>query len=137
MAGRFSFVALPAGRYMLSANKQGYVPVSYGARRPNRPGTALVLADAQRIAGMTLRMTRGSVISGIIVDQNGDPFSGANVSVMRNAFVGNGQRTLVAANTVQSDDRGQYRAGVCRLASTWCRRIRDSSRPHATRTSLG
>ena len=108
--GRFSFVALPAGRYMLSANKQGYVPVSYGARRPNRPGTALVLADAQRIAGMTLRMTRGSVISGIIVDQNGDPFSGANVSVMRNAFAGNGQRTLVAVNTVQSDDRGQYRA---------------------------
>ena len=39
--GRFSFVALPAGRYMLSANKQGYVPVWDGARRPNRPGTAL------------------------------------------------------------------------------------------------
>ncbi len=108
--GRFGFVALPAGRYMLSANKQGYVPVSYGARRPNRPGTALVLADAQRIAGVTLRMTRGSVISGVIVDQNGDPFSGANVSVMRNAFVGTGQRTLVPVNTVQSDDRGQYRA---------------------------
>ena len=59
---------------------------------------------------MTLRMTRGSVISGVIVDQNGDPFSGANVSVMRNAFAGTGQRTLVPVNTVQSDDRGQYRA---------------------------
>ncbi len=107
--GRFSFATLPAGRYMLSANKQGYVPTSYGARRPNRPGTALVLADAQRVTGLTLRMTRGSVISGIIVDQNGDPFSGANVSVMRNAFVGTGQRTLVPVNSAQSDDRGQYR----------------------------
>ena len=107
--GRFSFVTLPAGRYMLSANKQGYVPTSYGARRPNRPGTALVLTDAQRVTGLTLRMTRGSVISGVIVDQNGDPFSGANVAVMRKAFVGTGQRTLIPVNTVQSDDRGHYR----------------------------
>ncbi len=107
--GRFSFAALPAGRYMLSANKQGYVPASYGASRPNRPGTALVLAEAQRITGLTLRMTRGSVISGVIVDQNGEPFSGANVSVMRNVFAGSGQRTLVPVNTVQSDDRGHYR----------------------------
>ena len=109
-SGRFSFVALPAGRYMLSANKQGYVPAAYGASRPNRPGTALVLAEAQRITGLTLRMTRGSVISGVIVDQNGDPFSGANISVMRNAFAGTGQRTLVPVNSVQSDDRGHYRA---------------------------
>ena len=107
--GRFSFAALPPGRYMLSATKQGYVPTAYGASRPNRPGTALVLADAQRITALTLRMTRGSVISGVIVDQNGDPFSGANISVMRNAFAGTGQRTLLPVNSVQSDDRGQYR----------------------------
>ena len=69
---------------MLTANKQGYVSASYGARRPNRPGTALVLADDQRITGLTLRMTRGSAISGVLVDQNGEPFSGANVSAMRN-----------------------------------------------------
>ena len=85
--GRFNFVALPAGRYMLTANKQGYVSASYGARRPNRPGTALVLADDQRITALTLRMTRGSAISGVLVDQNGEPFSGANVSAMRNQFV--------------------------------------------------
>ena len=47
--GRFSFVALPAGRYMLYATKQGYVTTAYGAKRPNRPGTALVLADGQHI----------------------------------------------------------------------------------------
>jgi hypothetical protein len=43
---------------MLSTTKQGYVPASYGATRPNRPGTALVLVEAQRITGLTMRMTR-------------------------------------------------------------------------------
>ena len=107
--GRFDFAALPAGRYMLTANKQGYVSAAYGARRPNRPGTALVLAEDQRITGLTLRMTRGSAISGVLVDHNGEPFSGANVSAMRNTFVGTGQRSLLPVASAVSDDRGQYR----------------------------
>jgi uncharacterized protein (DUF2141 family) len=108
-AGRFSFAALPAGRYMLSATKSGYVTTSFGARRPNRSGTALVLADGQRITGLTVRLPRGAVITGTITDQNGDPFSGANVSAMRYAYAGSGQRTLVGAGRGVADDRGQYR----------------------------
>ena len=76
---------------------------------PNRPGTALVLAEDQRITGLTLRMTRGSAISGVLVDHNGEPFSGANVSAMRNTFVGSGQRSLLPVASAVSDDRGQYR----------------------------
>jgi len=109
-AGAFRFAGLPAGRYTLSATKQGFVGLSYGAKRPNRPGTAIVLADGQRMTGVTLRMTRGSVISGVLVDQNGEPFSGASVMVMRYAFAGGGQRTLTpAGGGNQTDDRGQYR----------------------------
>ncbi len=107
--GRFGFQALPAGRYMLSASKQGYVTTAYGAKRPNRPGTALVLADGQHLTNLNVRMTRGGVISGILVDQNGEPFSGAQVSAMQNRFVGTGQRTLVPVGSGQTDDRGQYR----------------------------
>jgi hypothetical protein len=58
------------------------------------------------------------------VDQNGEPFSGANVAVMRNVFAGSGQRTLVPVNTVQSDDRGHYRVWGLATGETWCRRIR-------------
>jgi Carboxypeptidase regulatory-like domain len=106
--GRFRFVGLPAGRFMLSASKQGYVTGFYGARRPNRPGTALVLADGQQMTGLSMRLTRGSVVSGVIVDQNGDPFAGGTVSAMRNAYTGSG-RTLVQAASAQTDDRGHYR----------------------------
>ncbi len=59
--------------------------------------------------GLNLRMARGSVIAGVLVDQNGEPFSGATVNAMRNMFVGSGQRTLFPAASAQTDDRGQYR----------------------------
>src|SRR5215203_458323 len=36
--GRFSFTALPAGRYSLNANKPGHLSVSYGQRRPGLAG---------------------------------------------------------------------------------------------------
>ena len=42
-AGTFSFTALPAGRYSLSAIKAGFVNVSYGEKRPGRPGTPIPL----------------------------------------------------------------------------------------------
>src|SRR5262245_30119040 len=37
--GRFAFQVLPSGRFMLTASKPGHVNVSYGAKRPGRPGT--------------------------------------------------------------------------------------------------
>jgi uncharacterized protein (DUF2141 family) len=123
-SGAFGFTALPAGRYMLTGMKQGYVQYSHGATRPNRPGTAIVLADGERMSRITVRMQRGSVISGVILDQNGEPFSGAGVSVMQYAYRGSGQRTLVpGGRTATTDDRGHYRiwglgAGEYAVAAT-------------------
>ena len=37
----------PAGRYLLSASKSGFVDTSYGAKRPGRPGTPLQVADGE------------------------------------------------------------------------------------------
>ena len=107
-AGRFSFAGLPAGRFLLTATKSGYVTTSFGARRPNRPGTAIGVADGQRITGLTLRMPRGAVITGIVTDQNGDPMSGASVTAMRYAYAGGG-RTLLPTGPSTADDRGHYR----------------------------
>ena len=55
-------------------------------------------------------MQRGSVISGVILDQNGEPLSLAGVSVLRHAYTPNGPRSLVpGGSTVVTDDRGHYR----------------------------
>src|SRR5207344_3609621 len=47
--GRFVFTGLPGGRYTLVATKPGYVRAAYGARRADRPGTPITLADGQQL----------------------------------------------------------------------------------------
>jgi hypothetical protein len=72
-AGRFTFTGLPAGRFAISAAKPAFLNASYGAKRPGRPGTPIQLADGQRLTDLTIRMSRGGVITGAITNQSGEP----------------------------------------------------------------
>lgn len=105
--GRFSFTALPAGRYGLSANKPGHLSVTYGQRRPGTPGTQIQLSDGQKFDA-SLQIPRGSVLTGTVLDENGDATPGTSVRAMR--FVRQGERrTLQSAGSGSTDDRGIYR----------------------------
>ena len=112
--GRFSIDQLPAGRFNLSASKPGFVRASYGAKRPDRPGTPITLAENQKMADVAMRLARGSVIAGTVRDEFGQPAFGINVRLMQFRVV-NGERTLTQAvitgGTMSdtTDDRGQYR----------------------------
>ena len=106
--GRFSFTALPAGRYTLGVNKPGHVSVSYGQRRPGASGgTPIQLSDGQKFAA-DLQIPRGSVLTGTVLDENGEGTPGTSVRAMRIVNQG-GRRTLQGANTATTDDRGIYR----------------------------
>ena len=107
-AGVFDFLALPAGRYNLTVQKSGYVNLSYGQRRPLQPGTPIQLEDGQHFKDIEFRMPRGSVISGIISDELGDPMPGITVRAMRFQYA-QGVRQLAPAGAGQTDDRGSYR----------------------------
>src|SRR5207244_3198266 len=110
-AGRFSFRSLPAGRFSLGATKEGWISTSFGAKRPGRPGTAIPMSDGQQVANIVLRLPRGAVISGVILDDNGQPAPGTNVRALQYRNV-NGERQLAPAfgsATSSTDDRGAYR----------------------------
>jgi protocatechuate 3,4-dioxygenase beta subunit len=107
-SGVFSFTDLPASRYTVFVSKSGYVSLSYGQRRPLQAGTPLQLADAQDLKGIDFRLPRGSVISGHVLDENGDPMPGTMVRVMMYQYA-QGNRQLVPAGNGQTDDRGEYR----------------------------
>jgi protocatechuate 3,4-dioxygenase beta subunit len=109
-AGRFAFTGLAPDRYVLSAKKAGYVTMEYGARRSARPGVAIVVGDGQRLTDVILRLPRGAVIAGAIVDQNGQPVSGAGVRPLRYQFTESGRRMLTSIESYAStNDLGQYR----------------------------
>jgi hypothetical protein len=113
-SGSFAFTNLPTGRFLIEASKAGYVRTAYGARRHDRPGTPITLTDAQKKQVLHLRMARGSVITGRIVDEFGQPAQGARVRAQLTRLV-NGQRTLVEVPIAgamfgeAADDRGVYR----------------------------
>lgn len=106
--GRFSFAALPAGRYTLNASKAGFVNIAYGAKRPGRQGTPVQLAEGQRLDRLTIAMPRGSVLTGVVVDEHGEPAAGVPVRALR-AAMQTGERTWQVANQDTTDDRGMYR----------------------------
>jgi hypothetical protein len=106
--GAFELTDLPAGRYTLTVSKSGFVSLAYGQRRPLQAGTPLQLGDGEQLKGVEFRLPRGGVISGRIVDEDGEPVPGATVRVMRYQYL-QGDRRLTPAGTGQTDDRGQYR----------------------------
>ena len=106
--GRFTFSAIPAGRFTLTASKAGYVDIAYGAKRPGRPGTPIQLADGQKLEKAHITLPRGSIVTGIVVDENGEPSTGTQVRVLR-YVMRQGERTLQQVGQDQTDDRGIYR----------------------------
>jgi hypothetical protein len=110
--GRFEIRELPAGRYTLSASKGGFVTLQYGQRRPSESGTPIEIADSQIVERLVIALPRGSVISGRIMDEFGEPVANAVVTALRYGYAAGARRLVPAAggNTRDTtDDLGSYR----------------------------
>jgi hypothetical protein len=106
--GRFSFIALPAGRFTLNVVKPGYSSMAYGAKKPGRQGTPIQLADGQSLSNADVTLPKGGVITGVVVDEYGDPSPNTAVRAYRYVMQ-NGESTLQMTQQSQTDDRGVYR----------------------------
>jgi hypothetical protein len=106
--GVFEFPELPAGHYTVSASKTGYITVNFGQRRPLRAGRPLQVRDGQRVRDIDFRLPRGSVVSGRVLDQDGEPLVRASIRAMRYRFV-QGERRIEPGGSAETDDRGQFR----------------------------
>ena len=108
--GQFAFAALPDDRYTIGVSKLPYLGAIAGARRPARPGSAVVVVGGAAVTGVAIRMTLGAAISGTLLDERGRPATGGTV-VAQQRKLQNGERVFasVPGGTVQTDDRGRYR----------------------------
>jgi uncharacterized protein (DUF2141 family) len=98
--GRFTCDRLPPGRYAIAASRDGWMT----GRQPH----PIPVAPNQRV-DVVIRMARGAVITGTVLDASGQPAVNVRVLALRQAAT-NGERRLVAAGEGgTSDDRGVYR----------------------------
>jgi hypothetical protein len=112
--GVFAFTGLPAGRFELQAFKNAYLRASYGASRPERTGTPIVLRDGETVTNLSMTSARGGVITGVVLNSHGRPLPGLTVRVLKLGYdATSGEPTLNAPGTGSAgvtDDRGEYRA---------------------------
>jgi hypothetical protein len=106
--GRFSFGYLPAGRYQLRVTKDGYQPAANGEVNPRRPPAIIQLAAGEARTDFIFRLQLISSISGVVLDEDGDPLSGVQVLVMRPDFQ-RGKRKLMPGPMAMTDSNGRYR----------------------------
>ena len=107
--GSFQFSNVPSGRYQVTAIRAGYVTTAYGATRPGRQGKFVEVTEGAKVSGITLKVPRGAVITGTVLDSNGQPIASATVRALRYVF-DNGERSLVSPHeNLTTDDRGEYR----------------------------
>jgi hypothetical protein len=98
-SGAFRVDGLASGGYIISAQRTGFLPGE---------AKQIVLGRGERQRDVVVTMTPGSVISGRILDEDGDPLSKVFVRAMRRTYA-NGVRQLRPVRMATSDDRGQYR----------------------------
>ena len=108
--GEFELRDLPPGRYTVSAARSGYLAFEYGQRRPGERGKTLEISEGDAMTAVDIALPRASVISGRVLDENGEAVPAVSIWVMRQEFF-RGRRQLVPVTVgVRTDDTGQYRA---------------------------
>ena len=104
-AGRFRLEKIEPGRYTVLLEKTGYVAVD--AKR-HASSSILTVQAGKDLTDLVFRMLPTAVISGRVVDEDGDPMAGVQVSALRNSYR-SGQRSLEVQASSGTDDLGEYR----------------------------
>jgi len=111
-AGRFTFTAVPPGRYHLYADCSGYRDAWYGAETANHPAGIITLHAGESREGLVLRLEALGAVAGVVTDPEGDPLPDVAVSLWMQSYW-RGKPRFFERASAQSDDRGVYRiAGV-------------------------
>jgi hypothetical protein len=106
--GTFRIEGIEPGNYNLGGNKSGFLRANYGAKKPNQSGTILTLSPGQQMTDINLSLYPQAVITGKVVDSDGDPVTGGNIQVVRQTWM-RGKLRYMPHGGGQLNDLGEYR----------------------------
>ena len=103
--GKFEFTALPPGTYRLSASRDGF--------DPGAPDTVVSLGPDSHITDATIRLKPFSVITGHVVDEDGEPVDRAQVLLFK-VIYRDGTKRWVNRGASTTNDAGEYKVSNLR-----------------------
>lgn len=104
--GRFKFEALPPGRYSIQVSKTGY---EFIEGRGTASKSSLDLAQGGNQDGLRYVLRPLGLVTGRVVDADGDPVVGARLLLLRQGRRGGKVTWLPGPASASSDDRGEFR----------------------------
>lgn len=107
--GLYELKGLPAGRYTVTASRSPFVTLSFGQGRGTEAGQPIEVAANQAVDRVDIRLSRGGIITGTIVDEFGEPVADTQVVAMRQQYVAGRRRLLPVGRTATTNDVGAYR----------------------------
>ena len=102
--GHFKITDIQPGRYRIFVERTGYIEVDEKRRRSE--GMVISLDAGQDLKDQTLRMLAAGILTGRVLDEDGDPMANVEVTVLRrkgSAFESSG--------SAHTNDLGEYRIG--------------------------
>jgi len=106
-SGHFLIDEVDAGHFSLTASRAGYIPPSspHGSLKSN---IAITLEKGQKMREVVIKLAREGVISGRILDADGDALDGASVECLSIQYA-HGKRQLVVNRQTNANELGEFR----------------------------
>ncbi len=104
-AGHFQFPEVEPGTYLVtevSAQGFSYIPP------PRTKLPTITVAEGERVTGIKVQLRPLGVISGKVIDEDGEPLPNVNIQALRYDY-SRGTKTLMPTGNASTDDRGEYR----------------------------
>ncbi|HJZ97604.1 MAG TPA: carboxypeptidase-like regulatory domain-containing protein [Candidatus Solibacter sp.] len=105
--GKYTFANIEPGDFQLTVTHDGYESLRLGDRS-TRKSEPIAFAAGDRKADFNLKLIPYGTISGVLVDDEGDPIRNLPISAMRWRYTSNG-RELFTVKKATSNDLGEYR----------------------------
>jgi hypothetical protein len=107
--GRFALQDIEPGKYRLQATKTGYAQLQFGVGGASRQVTSLSLDSGQHLRDVVLRLVPQAVITGRVVDEDGEPMPHVSVEVLRYRYMAGKRQLLPSSGGMGTNDLGEYR----------------------------
>jgi protocatechuate 3,4-dioxygenase beta subunit len=106
--GRFTIQDIEPGSYFMVAERNGFTDGQSGRWGPGHSPTTVTLNPGQHTSDIVFRLVPHGVITGRVLDEDGEPVQNVQVNVLRYRFF-RGKRQLVPSGGSGTDDLGEYR----------------------------